>query len=61
MLIIAVLGLLVNIGAFLILQRFGDGSLNIRSAILHVLGDLLGSVGAIAAAIVIYLHRLVPD
>lgn len=60
MLIIAVLGLLVNIGAFFILQRGGDGSLNIRSAILHVLGDLLGSVGAIAAAIVIYFTGWYP-
>ncbi|MEM5585855.1 MULTISPECIES: cation diffusion facilitator family transporter [unclassified Roseibium] len=60
MLIIAVLGLLVNIGAFLILQRGGDGSLNMRSAILHVLGDLLGSVAAIAAAIVIYLTGWFP-
>lgn len=60
MLIIAILGLLVNIGAFLILQRGGDGSLNIRSAILHVIGDLLGSVGAIVAAIVIYLTSWYP-
>ncbi|MCK7612080.1 cation diffusion facilitator family transporter [Roseibium sediminicola] len=60
MFIIAVLGLLVNIGAFFILQRGGDGSLNIRSAILHVLGDLLGSVGAIAAAIVIYFTGWYP-
>lgn len=60
MLIIAILGLLVNIGAFLILQRGGDGSLNIRAAILHVIGDLLGSVGAILAAIVIYLTSWYP-
>lgn len=60
MFIIAVLGLLVNIGAFLILQRGGDGSLNMRSAILHVLGDLLGSVGAIAAAIIIYFTGWYP-
>ncbi len=50
----------MNIGAFLILQRGGDGSLNIRSAILHVIGDLLGSIGAIAAAIVIYLTSWYP-
>jgi len=60
MFIIAVLGLLVNIGAFLILQRGGDGSLNIRSAILHVLGDLLGSVAAIAAAVIIYFTDWYP-
>lgn len=60
MFIIAVLGLLVNIGAFFILQRGGDGSLNMRSAILHVLGDLLGSVAAIAAAVVIYFTSWYP-
>ncbi|MES0882338.1 cation diffusion facilitator family transporter [Roseibium sp. SCP14] len=60
MFIIAVLGLLVNIGAFLILQHGGDGSLNMRSAILHVLGDLLGSVAAIAAAVIIYFTGWYP-
>ncbi len=60
MFIIAVIGLLVNIGAFFILQRGGDGSLNMRSAILHVLGDLLGSVAAIIAAVVIYFTGWYP-
>lgn len=54
MLTIAVIGLLVNIAAAFILMR-GDTSenLNVRSAFLHVLGDLLGSVGAIVAALLI--------
>lgn len=54
MLTIAVLGLLINIAAAFILMR-GDTSenLNIRSAFLHVLGDMLGSVGAIVAALLI--------
>jgi cobalt-zinc-cadmium efflux system protein len=60
MFIIAVIGLLVNVGAFFILRRGGDGSLNMRSAILHVLGDLLGSVAAIAAAVVIYFTGWYP-
>ncbi|MHA7772547.1 cation diffusion facilitator family transporter [Roseibium sp. M-1] len=60
MFIIAVIGLLVNIGAFFILQQGGDGSLNMRSAILHVLGDLLGSVAAIVAAVVIYFTGWYP-
>ncbi|PDM37158.1 cation transporter [Bacillus cereus] len=55
MLIIAVLGLLINILSAWILMRGGDvkGNLNLRSAFLHVLGDLLGSVGAIIAALLI--------
>ncbi|MFP3126606.1 cation diffusion facilitator family transporter [Ectobacillus funiculus] len=54
MLSIAIVGLLINIGAAFILMR-GDTSenLNLRSAFLHVLGDLLGSVGAIVAALLI--------
>ncbi|CEG29705.1 cation diffusion facilitator family transporter [Bacillus sp. B-jedd] len=55
MLVISVIGLLVNIAAAYILMR-GDKeeNLNVRSAFLHVLGDMLGSVGAITAALLIY-------
>ena len=55
MLVISVIGLLVNIAAAFILMR-GDKeeNLNVRSAFLHVLGDMLGSAGAIAAALLIY-------
>ncbi len=44
---------LVNIGSFFILHGGDRESLNMRGAILHVLGDMLGSVAAIVAAIVI--------
>jgi len=53
MLIIACGGLVVNIVAFLVLHGGDQENLNIRGAALHVLGDLLGSVAAIIAAIVI--------
>lgn len=53
MLIIASIGLLVNIVVFVILHRGDQDNLNIRGAALHVLGDLLGSVAAIIAAVVI--------
>ena len=42
-------GLAVNLLAAWILRHRG-GNLNVRAAFLHVLGDLLGSVGALAAA-----------
>lgn len=55
MLLISVLGLFVNIIAASILMKGDkDHNLNVRSAFLHVLGDMLGSVGAIAAALLIY-------
>ena len=53
MLIVALLGLAVNIAGFFILRGGDRGSLNMRGALLHVLGDLLGSVAAIVASIVI--------
>lgn len=50
MLAVAVAGLAVNVVAAFLLHRDAHASLNVRGAFLHVLGDLLGSVGAIAAA-----------
>jgi cobalt-zinc-cadmium efflux system protein len=52
MLVIAAAGLVVNIIAFFILHG-GPTSLNMRGAVLHVLGDMLGSAAAILAALVI--------
>ena len=49
-LVIAGLGLIVNLVAFRLLQDSGAKSINMRAAVLHVIGDLLGSVAAIAAA-----------
>ncbi|GAA4812097.1 cation transporter [Marinicella pacifica] len=55
MFIIAVLGLLVNVIVFKILQGGDHDNLNLKSAMIHVMGDLLGSVAAILAAVLIYL------
>jgi cobalt-zinc-cadmium efflux system protein len=46
---VAAVGFLANLGAALVLHRGHQHSLNQRGAYLHVLGDLLGSVGALAA------------
>ena len=53
MLVVAAAGLVVNIIAFAVLHGGDRDNLNIRGAALHVAGDLLGSVAAIVAAIVI--------
>ena len=53
MLVVAIIGLCVNIAAFFVLHGGDRDSLNMRGAILHVLGDLLGSVAALVAALVI--------
>ncbi|HEX2256661.1 MAG TPA: cation diffusion facilitator family transporter, partial [Afifellaceae bacterium] len=53
MLAVAVAGLAVNVAAFLVLHGGDRASLNLRGALIHVLGDLLGSIAAIAAALII--------
>lgn len=50
MLVVAVAGLLANVVAFLLLNGGNRENLNMRSAWLHVLGDILGFVVAIVAA-----------
>lgn len=51
MLAVAVIGLVINITGALILRAGDKKDSNLRGALLHVVGDLLGSVGAIAAAV----------
>ncbi|WP_409344381.1 cation diffusion facilitator family transporter [Paenibacillus sp. MBLB4367] len=57
MMAIAAVGLLANLASAWQLMRKGDveHNINMRSAYLHVLGDALGSVGAIAAGLVMML------
>lgn len=57
MAIVAAAGLVVNIIAFAVLHSAGaeNHNLNMRGAMLHVMGDLLGSVAALAAAGIIIL------
>jgi cobalt-zinc-cadmium efflux system protein len=60
MLIVAALGLLVNVVVLFVLQGGDRDSLNLRGAILHVLGDLLGSLAALAAAVIIMTTGWLP-
>jgi cobalt-zinc-cadmium efflux system protein len=53
MLIVAVLGLIANVIAFLLLREGSKESLNIEGAYLEVLADTVGSVGVIVAAILL--------
>lgn len=57
MLVIAAVGLLANLLSAWVLNRNADvhGNLNMKSAYMHVIGDALGSVGAIVAGILILL------
>lgn len=57
--LIAVLGMLVNIAVAWTLSK-QEHNLNTRAALLHVLGDLLGSVAALAAGAVVYFTGWTP-
>ena len=54
LMIIASLGLLVNLLGMYVLMPSREHNLNLRSAFLHLLGDSLGSVAAIAAGVAIW-------
>jgi cobalt-zinc-cadmium efflux system protein len=55
MLVIAVIGLVANVFVALRLREHRHQCLNMRGAYLHVLSDLLGSIGAVVAGITILL------
>jgi cobalt-zinc-cadmium efflux system protein len=59
MLVIASIGLVANVCALLVLRGGDTKSFNMRGAYLEVLGDTLGSIAVIAAAIVILLTGFV--
>jgi len=60
MLWVAAGGLAVNILSFAILHGADRDNLNVRGALAHVAGDLLGSVAAIAAAVIIMTTGWMP-
>ncbi|WP_406703117.1 CDF family zinc transporter ZitB [Sodalis sp.] len=61
MMSIAVAGLVANIVSFWLLHgNSGEKNINLRAAALHIWGDLLGSVGAIIAALVILYTGWLP-
>jgi len=62
MLVVAATGLLANIVTAALLFRSRDENLNLRGAFLHVLGDTLGSVGAIVAGLLmLFRHWYLAD
>ena len=52
--VVAAIGLVINLAVAWVLSR-DKQSMNTRAALVHVMGDLLGSVAALAAGAVIYL------
>jgi cobalt-zinc-cadmium efflux system protein len=60
LLVIGSLGLAANAASAWMLRRQAHGNLNVRAAYLEVLGDALGSVGVLVAAVVIMLTAWTP-
>jgi cobalt-zinc-cadmium efflux system protein len=60
MLVVASMGVIVNIVIFIMLRQGDHADMNIAAATLHVIGDLLGSVGAMIGAIVIMFTGWMP-
>jgi cobalt-zinc-cadmium efflux system protein len=58
MLVVALIGLLANLGTAALLHRQSQHSLNIRSAFVHILGDAFSSVGVLLAGILIQFFDL---
>lgn len=54
MMAVAFMGLIVNVAGFFLLREHSKGSLNIRGALLHVLGDLLSSVAVLAGGLFVW-------
>ena len=53
---VGAIGMLINFGVYQLL-RHCETSLNLRAAVLHVLGDLLGSLAALVSGVVIYFSN----
>jgi cobalt-zinc-cadmium efflux system protein len=54
MTVIAALGLVANLVSYFFLSSMTQQTLNTRTAMLHLIGDTLGSVGALAAGLIIW-------
>jgi cobalt-zinc-cadmium efflux system protein len=57
MLLVAIAGLAANIAGVFVLRERSKENLNVRGAFLHMLGDMLSSVGVIVAALLIFLFN----
>jgi cobalt-zinc-cadmium efflux system protein len=60
MLVVAVVGVLANLAGLLVLRPAQAKSLNMRGAYLEVLGDLIGSLAVVAAAVLILITGWTP-
>ena len=55
---VGVLAVIVNLGTVLLVRRGSEHDLNLRSAFVHLMGDVLSTLGAVAAGIAIHFTGL---
>ena len=60
MLVVALVGVAVNLAATLVLARADRSSLNVQGAFLHIATDLAPFIGTAIAGALILAHRLEP-
>jgi len=58
MMIVAVISLIANLAAALLLHRDAEHNLNIKTAYIHLLGDTLSSLGVIIGAALIHFYKI---
>ena len=58
--VVATVGLAVNLVSLRVLHRHHHQDINVRGAYLHIVGDVLASVGAVTAAVVIHFTGWLP-
>jgi cobalt-zinc-cadmium efflux system protein len=58
MMTVAIIGLLANIAAMVLLRKDSKHNLNVKAAYLHLLGDTLSSVAVIIGGVLIYFFNL---
>jgi cobalt-zinc-cadmium efflux system protein len=58
MITVAVLAVIVNLVTALLVRRGSQHDLNMRSAFLHLMGDVLSTIGAVIAGVIIYFTGL---
>lgn len=58
MLVVAIIGLVANVGTALLLFRDARKSLNVRSAFLHIITDAVSSVGVVLGGVLIFYYDI---
>jgi cobalt-zinc-cadmium efflux system protein len=54
LIVVGLIAVMINLATALLVHRGSDGDLNLRSAFVHLMGDVISTVGAVIAGVMIY-------